>query len=521
MAKPNAAASYHQQTKYHPTTVGQGHHIDWNNPPPQFKEYPGAERFDMRPFLPIQDVEPWQAEAGLNDPDGLFGLPALSRLLIATNGVTAIGEGGGIRAYFRSAPSAGALYPTDLYVLTRNHADIPDGVYYFHVREHALIEVYPKGLGPSGDDLFKRLSAACFDDPLVASADMALVATAVYWRSAWRYGERAYRRCLLDSGHVLGNFDIVAPRQGIAPFAVGGFVDDKVTDLLAIPPEKEGVLGVFPLHDIREFDRLSPGPSARASLSEPAIGDQPDAILRVHNAGAITRADMDAIRKRTHDPADSTELGEDGLLPNPKYEFAKGIKLKPGGEDMTEQVELAILRRRSTRRLSGEPLTLTELSDMLAFAYRPDLTITPAALPRYFDRSLLETFVVVNRVEGLEPGVYYFAPGFMELLKVHSGEVRREIYHLCLGQELARDASAVVVHTADLEAATNIYGSRAYRYLHLDAGHLGQRLNVAASRLELGVSGIGGFFDDEVNELLDIPEKELCVYITCLGRPAG
>jgi SagB-type dehydrogenase family enzyme len=518
MAKPNAAASYHQQTKYHPTTVGQGHHIDWNNPPPQFKEYPGAERYDMRPFLPIQDAEPWQAEAALNDPDGTFGLPALSRLLIATNGVTAIGEGGGMRAYFRSAPSAGALYPTDLYLLVRNHADIPDGVYYFHVREHALIEVYPKGLGPGGDELFRRLSAACFDDPAVASADMAVVATAVYWRSAWRYGERAYRRCLLDTGHVLGNFDIVAPRQGIAPFAVGGFIDEEVADLLAIPVDKEGVLGVFPLHDIREFEQVNTGPSARPSLHEESAEDQADAILRVHGAGAIRPQDVDAIRKRTPDPE---EARDNGLLPNPKYEFADGIKLKPGGEDMTEQIELAILRRRSTRRLNGEPLTLAELADMLAYAYRPDLTLTPAALPRYFDKSLLETFVVVNRVDGLEPGVYYYSPGFMELLKVHSGEVRREIFHLCLGQELARDASAVVVHTADLEAATAVYGSRAYRYLHLDAGHLGQRLNVAAVRLELGVSGIGGFFDDEVNELLDIPEKELCVYITCLGRPAS
>jgi nitroreductase len=54
----------------------------------------------------------------------------------------------------------------------------------------------------------------------------------------------------------------------------------------------------------------------------------------------------------------------------------------------------------------------------------------------------------------------------------------------------------------------------------MDAGHLGQRLNLAAVHLNLGVSGIGGFFDDQVNELLSIPNDEAVLYITVLGRPA-
>jgi SagB-type dehydrogenase family enzyme len=222
-------------------------------------------------------------------------------------------------------------------------------------------------------------------------------------------------------------------------------------------------------------------------------------------------------------PKLSGVAGNDGAEPflvNPKYEFAEGVKLRPSGQDLNEQIELAILRRRSTRTLNAQPLSLAELSDLLAYGYRPDLNLPGEQHPRYFDTGLIETFVVVNDVNELDPGVYYFAPGFMELLKVRQRDVRREIHHLSLGQELARDASAVVIHTADLEAATERYGSRAYRYLHLDAGHIGERLNVAAIKMGLGVSGIGGFFDDEVNELLGIPEKELCVYITCLGKPA-
>ncbi|MCB9895972.1 MAG: SagB/ThcOx family dehydrogenase [Planctomycetes bacterium] len=506
------AAIYHQRTKYHPETINQGHAIDWSNPPDQFKEYAGAPRFELRPYLPTGETEDWQATVNLQDKEGPFSLPQLSKLLFATNGVTAMALSGGQKLLFRAAPSAGALYPTDLYLVVRNHADLPDGVFYYHVRDHALLEVFPKGLGPDGEELFRRLSAACFNDPAIAGADVAMVATAVFWRSSWRYGDRAYRRCLLDTGHVLGNFDIIAPKLGLGVTGTAGFVDHEVAELLAIPEDKEGALAVFSLHELSEADEIKLGPSARASSDvEPKPTD--DAIMGIHAASSIRRED--AAKAVAHDPE-----GDDFLL-NPKYAFASGTKLKTSGIDLNEQIEIAILRRRSTRVLNREPLRLSELADLLAFAYRPDLSLPPEQQPQYFDTSLLETFLVVNSVQDLEPGVYHFAPNFMELLSVRRGSVRNEIFHLALGQELARDASVVVVHTADLEAATKKYGSRAYRYLHLDAGHIGERLNVGAIRLELGVSGIGGFFDDEVNELLNIPEKELCVYITCLGRPAN
>lgn len=506
------AFTYHERTKYSPESLQQGHSIDWMHPPEQFKDYRGAPVVELKPFLPNAQSDIFAQHPHLNDPEGPFSLPRLAMLLFATNGVTgiAVSEDKKTQHFFRAAPSAGALYPTDLYLCVRNHADLPDGVHYLNVRDHSLVEVYPKGLGPSGDECFARLARACFDDPAVREADICVIATAVFWRSAWRYGERGYRRCLLDSGHVLGNLDIAAPRLNLSTIAIGGFVDDEIAELLAIPPEKEGVLAVIPLLEQARFDALTPGPCARPSNPKEAEAGN-DAIRTMHAAGSIARG------WRAETPA-----REDAVYPvNPKYEFAAGIKLKPSGNDMHEQIESSILRRRSTRVLSAEPLKLAELADLLAFSYRPDLTLPANAQPKLLAPLLLETFVVVNALEGVKQGVYYFAPGFMELLTVKQAEVRREIYQICLGQELARDASVVVIHTSDLEAATQKYGSRAYRYLHLDAGHIGERMNVAAMRLGLGVSGIGGFFDDDVNKLLGIPEKELCVYITCLGRPGA
>ena len=138
--------------------------------------------------------------------------------------------------------------------------------------------------------------------------------------------------------------------------------------------------------------------------------------------------------------------------------------------------------------------------------------------PDYFDLSLIETFVAVSNVETLESGCYYYAPQAQELRQIRFNQFHKDLHFLCLGQDLGRDAGFVIFHTANLAAAVAKYGDRAYRYLHMDAGHLGQRLNLAATRRELGVSGIAGFFDDQVNELLSIPEAEAVLYITTVGQ---
>lgn len=507
MPDNSLAERYHRATKYSPESIAEGHEIDWANPPAQFKTYPGARSFPMRPYLPIRQETDQTEPPPLSLTEGPHALPNLARLLYFTNGVTAIGMAQGSEFCFRAAPSAGALYPTDLYLAVRDHPDLPDGILNFHVRRHELVEVYPEGLGPDGEELFARLRDACLDHPALENASLALIATAVFGRSSWRYGDRAYRRCLLDTGHVLGNFDLMAPRHGFWTAAIGGFRDEKINDLLAVPKEREGALAVFPLQPLADFDAELTVPAALASPRNSAEADGNSRILGLHKGSTILTA------------AEPPPENEADFQLNPKYEFAEGRKLTPR-DAKDEQWEEVILKRRSTRTLSGAAIDWDDLSDLLTFAYRPDIGTGAASVPRYFDTGLLETFLVINDVETSIPGVYYFAPGFMEILKVKHGDFRREIHQLSLGQDLAHDSSCVLIHTADLNAAVERYGDRAYRYLHMDAGHIGQRLNLEAIRLGLGVSGIGGFFDDEVNRLLDIPEREACIYITCLGKPA-
>ena len=81
------------------------------------------------------------------------------------------------------------------------------------------------------------------------------------------------------------------------------------------------------------------------------------------------------------------------------------------------------------------------------------------------------------------------------------------------------DCAFAVVHTFDLSAAVERLGDRAYRSAHLEAGLVGQRLNVAALQLGFGASGIGGFFDDCVNSLIGLGPRHAVAYITTIGVP--
>jgi SagB-type dehydrogenase family enzyme len=188
---------------------------------------------------------------------------------------------------------------------------------------------------------------------------------------------------------------------------------------------------------------------------------------------------------------------------------------------MKDEVEKTILVRRSTRSFDAGAFTLDDVARLLHFAYQD--TATGADDARFatgtIDASLLETYVCWNRAEGGEPGTYYYRPRTQDLVLLNKGDKSRECHAICLGQELGRDAAAVLFHTSDLPRAVARYGDRAYRYIHLDAGHLGQRLNLAAIRLGLGASGIGGFFDDHALQLLGLPPRSVIVYPTCLGRP--
>jgi len=493
------AQYYHERTKYDPQTIAsKSNGLDWSQQPYPFKEYKIGQTFDLKPYLSRQTVP----------QKGNFWR-RISRILGCSYGLTAKIATMGSPLYLRSAPSAGGLYPAEVYLISRGTEFLPAGLYSYQGQSHSLLLFWES-------DVWTNLQSACFWNPVLENTDIALVTSAIFYRSAWRYEDRAYRRIFLDTGHLLGNIELSASINDYRAHLIGGFNDSQMNELLYLDSEKESVMTVIALADLLNIrQNLHPSTTALPSATTTLYPKIAEGEL----LSSLQRATIIA----------TDEKIEANITPSnweDKYNFPFCLKVSVTsrpvnwGEDLID-LESTILKRRSTRAYSGASLSLDELRALLHFTYQPQdyagQNLDPN--PDYFALDLLETFIAVSAVTGLEEGCYYYAPKAQELRQIRFKNFRQELHYLCLGQDLGRDAAAVVFHTADLSKAVAKYGDRVYRYLHADAGHLGQRLNLAAIHLGLGVSGIGGFFDDQVNEVLGIPSDEAVIYITTLGRP--
>ncbi|MEB3280601.1 MAG: SagB/ThcOx family dehydrogenase [Lyngbya sp.] len=501
------AQHFHERTKYHPETIAsKSQQLDWEKQPTPFKEYKIGKTFDLRPYLP-EDSQP------LSDDPKTKEAQRLSHLLLHSYGLTAkVSTLGGFH-YLRSSPSAGGLYPAELYIISRGTPLLAPGLYNYQPQTHSLLQFWE-------NEVWKELQTACFWHPALENTQLAIAITAVFYRSAWRYQDRAYRRIFLDTGHLLGNLELASNLNDYRPHLIGGFADDALNEMMYLDSSREGAIAVIALADLLEIDQNLP--STRTALPSTTQTDYPELsdgelLAYLHNATKLN-TDTSGTQGWTQTPIDP-DIEDKYNFPfctkvstvTPSIEWGKNCH----GLDQT------MLKRRSTRSYSGGDLKLEELLALLDFTYQSDHYINQGLdrSPDYFDLGLIETFLAVSGVNGLEEGCYYYAPLAQELRQIRFKNFRRELHYLCLGQELGRDAAVVLFHTADLKKAVAKYGDRAYRYLHMDAGHLGQRLNLAAIYLRLGVSGIGGFFDDKVNEVLGIPPDEAVIYITTLGRP--
>ncbi|MBW4576231.1 MAG: SagB/ThcOx family dehydrogenase [Aphanothece sp. CMT-3BRIN-NPC111] len=508
------ATHYHERTKYDPETIAaKGQGLNWATQPIPFKEYKIGTSFDLKPYLKENP------EAFVDEAAGSWW-QRLSRLLLCSYGLTArLPTMMGDDLYLRAAPSAGGLYPAEVYLISRGTPLLPPGLYNYQPKTHSLIHFWES-------DVWIALQNACFWHPVLENTELAIVTTAIFYRSAWRYQDRAYRRIFLDTGHLLGNIELASSINDFRSHLIGGFIDEGVNQLLYLDPEQEGAIAVIPIADLRDVKQNLPlAPTALPSAIDTAYPQLPDGEILAYFHRATQIVETGDLPSVSNPPAIASEVVTEKSLED-KYNFPFCLKVSTvttpinWGENL-EGLESTILKRRSTRAYSGAELTLNELKALLDFTYQPQNYIDQGldSSPDYFDLSLIETFIAVSGVTGLEEGCYYYAPKAQELRQIRFKNFRRELHYLCLGQDLGRDAGAVLFHTADLKTAVSKYGDRVYRYLHMDAGHLGQRLNLAAIYLNLGVSGIGGFFDDQVNEVLGIPADEAVLYITTLGRP--
>jgi SagB-type dehydrogenase family enzyme len=174
-----------------------------------------------------------------------------------------------------------------------------------------------------------------------------------------------------------------------------------------------------------------------------------------------------------------------------------------------------VRRRRSALDFRGGPesISLSELATLLVVTGEP--LFADFATLRF-----VQLYLYVHRVEGLAPGVYRYWPEHAELEKVTEGDQRLVAAALSLGQDLAGNACLAFSMIGDFENAARSYGDRGYRYVHFEAGAIGQRMYLAAEALGLRATGIGAFFDEDVQQYLNLnSEQGQVVYHFAVGHP--
>ena len=160
--------------------------------------------------------------------EGPLTLGEVSQLLWSAQGITS-------QRGLRAAPSAGALYPLELYIVVGDVSDLPAGIYRYEPRGHGLVKV-------AEGDVRADLSAASLRQESVANSAVSFVFGAVFQRTAAKYGDRAERYVHIEIGHAAENLHLQAVSLDLGTVMVGAFQDERVKKVVQMAADENPLL---------------------------------------------------------------------------------------------------------------------------------------------------------------------------------------------------------------------------------------------------------------------------------------
>ena len=500
------AREYHDRTAHSPSSVRTSSHaLAWDIKPFPFKVYT-----DLPPLALPREVDPLPIDtlaalaAGPKGAAARVTLADLTALLYYAAGVTKKKTyAGGGEVLFRAAPSTGALYQTEAYVAVGRVDGLEPGLYHFCPGDFALRCL-------RAGDVRAFLAHAVADETIARRAATVLL-TAIYWRNTWKYQARGYRHLFWDSGTLLAHLLEVGSALGLAPRLYAGFVDAAVSRALGVDAEREAVLELVALGP-----EGAPAPPV-ASVEDrrhpylPLSSSEVDYPLlhEIHAASMLATPDDVRVWReagRGLGGRVSANVVEEGgrralvALPAPR---------EASGRVLGETIQ----QRGSTRQFSHASLSAAELATALWAASRPIDADVPAGL--------VDLYLIVNAVDGVTSGAYWYRPEAHALELLAAGHYRNESAYLCLEQPLGGDAAAVIYFLAPLARILPVLGNRGYRLANLEAGIAGGRAYLAAYAQGFGASGLT-FYDRHVVEFFSSHAAgKDAIFVVALGRGAG
>jgi SagB-type dehydrogenase family enzyme len=479
---------YHELTKHSAESLRRTqHYLDWTNMPNPFRHYEGVPIFDLlaNPQAPqISALKVLEGKTG--NTSARDGAAFLSQLMFYSASISASKRvpSTGYTYALRVNPSSGNLHPTEFHFSTRGLVNWSDGLYHYRPSSHMTEQ---RAMGDFGGKLVDR------------PAPLIFVLTSIAWREAWKYQNRAYRYCLHDIGHAWQSLTLAARSVGCESFALGNFSDDRVAESCLLSQDEWPML-IVGLH----------GPSIPVRMLDP-VGT----ILFGGQSNQLSEEQVPyPLIERIHA---ATKVSMESTIPSlgqPKESGRGDISLPPHLSTSRNFGDVARTRRSALNfRGGGESISLSQLATLLSNTKGP--LFADFATARF-----VHLYLYVHRVEGLAQGVYRYWPEHAELERLKEGDQRPVAAALSLGQDLAGNACLAFSMIGDFENAARSYGDRGYRYVHFEAGAIGQRMYLASEALGLRATGIGAFFDEEVNRYLSLsPELGQVVYHFAIGYP--
>ncbi|PHS34672.1 MAG: dehydrogenase [Sulfurovum sp.] len=421
---------YHATTKHSYNSVRTNpNRVEWDDKPNTYKIYPDSYK---------------KVKLDLDSEEDNF--------LYHIAGLTAKKSYPSGEYYLRINPSAGALYPNELYFQVRGVEGKEDGIYHYEVSSSSLALLQSisdeEGLEP-------------YFGFTTAMQGYLFLVSAIYYRSSWKYKNRAFRYCLLDAGHLLGSIEasaLLKPRMVEMVYTL----------------EKEKLNRMFGFEGREWF-------LSGASMAVPMQGTQVKAM-------EFELLYIDGSRS-----FEKNEMIEQAYNETVKLEACQVQKQVPKFNYDITRLQETLFRRRSQRGFNEGAITKGH------FNYIMDVIQAP--IPSDCDEEV-NIYVVVNRVLNMPLGLC------KDGKYIEYGDFAKQAGYLSLEQYSLSQQGAVAFFLTSK--------GKNYQALYQKAGIIGQRLYVIAQYLDIGCSGIGAYYDDEVNEF--VGNDEMVLYALAIGK---
>jgi SagB-type dehydrogenase family enzyme len=513
------ALDYHEATKHSEISIKLSRHsLDWNNKPRPFKIYTKLPSI----FLPSDFSEPhidaitciktvktinsMTADA-TNTTNPQLDIRKLAEILFFSAGITREMKYMYGSYYMRAAPATGALYPIELYIVCQDIPGLNAGVYHFCPGDFTLTEL-------RSGDYKAELATAAGDSKNIMTSPITIVFTSIAWRNAWKYEARSYRHWFWDSGVIAANLTATAASSHLQPFLILGFVDDTVNHLLYLDDKKEATIAMAAIGvDLAKHSAVSQQRKEINSLPLPEIlplskkgeVDYPE-IWKMHRASYLS--DSEEVKRWINC---GTELKKEESVQSEILDSRPLYPAEPSSQSsLGHSLGEVILLRGSSRKFAKSPISFRQLSTILESSTREvplDFLVENQGKTAGTTATTIDIYMIVNEVEGLQRGGYFFNRSTSSIEQLKSKVPRDMSGYLCLGQPLFSDASVVFFLMTDLPAVLRTCGNRGYRASQFEAGILAGKIYLSAYAQQLGASG-STFFDDAVTEFFSPHAKD-------------